>query len=60
MKNINHAAVWVCVVLLTGLGILWYDTLFGESWIKIIDLSLADGEASHPGAGVWVTNFITM
>lgn len=58
MKNINHAAVWVCVVLLAGLGFLWFDALFGEPWMKMVGLSMADIEASPPGAGVWITNFI--
>ena len=58
MKNINHAAVWVCVILLTGLGFLWYETLFGELWMEMSGLSLADIEANPPGAGVWITNFI--
>ena len=58
MKSINHAAVWVCVILLTGLGFLWYETLFGELWMEMSGLSLADIEANPPGAGVWITNFI--
>ena len=58
MKSINHAAVWVCVILLTGLGFLWYETLFGELWMEMSGLSLADIEANPPGAGVWITNFM--
>jgi hypothetical protein len=28
--KINHAAVWVGVVVLFALGFVWYDLLFGE------------------------------
>ena len=52
MKQINHFAVWVCVVLLFGLGFLWYDPLFGASWRGIVGVSMED----TAGAGVWVTN----
>ena len=38
MENlkINHAAVWVCVVLLLMLGYLWYGVLFNEQWMEMI------------------------
>ncbi len=58
MKNINHVAVWVCFVLLTGLGFLWYSYLFGDTWMEMVGLDPADVEANTPGAGVWVSNFI--
>ncbi len=60
MNNLktNHAAVWVSVVLITGLGFLWYDTLFGEKWMSLVGLDLATVEANPPGAGVWATNIV--
>lgn len=60
MNNLktNHAAVWVSVVVITGLGFLWYDTLFGEKWMSLVGLDLATVEANPPGAGVWATNII--
>ena len=32
LKNINWIAVLICVVLLEGLGFLWYGPLLGEAW----------------------------
>lgn len=58
MGKINHAAVWVSVVLLFGLGFLWYGPLFGESWMKMVGLDMATVEANPPGTGAWITNFI--
>lgn len=34
--TINHAAVWVSVVLFFGMGFLWYGPLFGESWMTFV------------------------
>ncbi len=56
--TINHAAVWVCVILLTGLGFLWYGPLFGDPWMKMVGLDMATIEANPPGAGVWITNLV--
>lgn len=56
--KINHAAVWVCFVLLNGLGFVWYETLFSEQWMEMVGLDLATVEANPPGAGVWITNSI--
>ena len=58
MKNINHAAVWVCFILLTGLGFLWYGVLFGDQWMEMVGLNYAEVEANPPGAEVWITNTI--
>lgn len=59
MEKINHRAVWVSVVLLFVLGFLWYEPLFGELWMSLVGLTLADIEANPPGAGVWITNTIS-
>ncbi|HFA49312.1 MAG TPA: DUF1761 domain-containing protein [Bacteroidetes bacterium] len=61
MKNltINHGAVWVSVVLAFLLGYLWYGPLFGESWMKMVGLTMADVEANPPGAATWVSNIIS-
>ena len=56
--NINHAAVWVSVVVLSILGFLWYGPIFGESWMGMVGLTMEAAEANPPGAGTWVTNFI--
>ncbi len=60
MENlkINHAAVWVCVVLISILGFLWYGVLFEEQWMEMVGLDLAAVEANPPGTGTWITNFI--
>jgi hypothetical protein len=56
--KINHAAVWVSIVLLHVLGFLWFGVLFGETWMTLVGLDMATVEANPPGAGVWVTNTI--
>ena len=60
MKNlkINHAAVWVTVVVLTALGFLWYGPLFGDPWMEMVGLDPAAVEANPPGAGTWITNIV--
>ncbi len=56
--KINHAAVWVAIVLLHVLGFLWYGALFQEPWMEMVGLTMADAEANPPGAGVWLTNTV--
>ncbi|MBO3699905.1 DUF1761 domain-containing protein [Roseivirga sp. E12] len=56
--KINHGAVWVSVILLTGLGFLWYGALFGEKWMALVGLDPVAVEADPPGAGVWITNIV--
>lgn len=56
--TINHAAVWVGVVLLSVLGFLWYGPLFGEPWMSMVGLDPDMVEANPPGVGIWITNLI--
>ena len=56
--KINHAGVWVCVVLLFALGFLWFGPLFGEKWMALNGLDLAAVEANPPGAAIWISNSI--
>ena len=57
-QKINHLAVIVCVILLHAIGFLWYGPLFGEKWMAMVNLDMAQIEANAPGAGIWVANFI--
>ena len=57
MNKINHGAVWASVVLLFGLGFLWYSLLFGARWMEMAGLTMEDADAA--GAAVWVTNTIS-
>ena len=57
--KINHAAVWVSIVLLHVLGFLWYGPIFGEKWMSLVGLDMATIEANPPGTGVWITNFVS-
>ncbi len=54
--KINHLAVLVCFVLLTGLGFAWYGPLFGEPWMEMVGIDPENMEV--PGAGIWITNII--
>jgi|TARA_B100001964_G_C14061545_1_gene521622 hypothetical protein len=56
--KINHAAVWVGVVVLFALGFVWYDLLFGEQWVEFVGLDMAEIEANPPGYGLWISNII--
>lgn len=60
MKNlkINHAAVWVSVILISILGYIWYEPLFGETWMEMVGLDRATIEANPPGTGIWITNLV--
>ncbi len=57
--KINHLAILVCVVVLFGLGFLWYGPLFGEPWMEMVGLDMATIEANPPGAGIWITNVVS-
>ena len=61
MENlkINHAAVWVGVVVLFGLGFLWYDLLFGEQWMEFVGLTMEDTEAMEGITGIWISNIVS-
>lgn len=56
--KINHLAVWLCVILATAIGFLWYGVLFQETWMEMVGLDLAKIEASPAGASIWITNLI--
>ena len=57
--KINHLAVLLCVVVLFALGFLWYGPLFGEKWMAMVGLTREGIEANPPGAGLWLTNFVS-
>ncbi len=61
MENlkINHAAVWVGVVVLFGLGFLWYSVLFGEQWMEFVGLTMEDAEAAEGLTGIWISNIVS-
>lgn len=56
--KINHLAVWLNIVLLHILGFLWYGPIFGETWMEMVGLTMADAETGSGAAGMWITNFI--
>jgi len=58
MEKINHAAVWVCVVLLAGWGFVWFAVLFDEQWMTLVGLDEAAVAANPLGNGVHLVNFI--
>lgn len=57
--QINHLAVLVSVVVLSGFGALWYGPLMGDTWMNLVGLDMATLDANPPGAGVWITNFVS-
>ena len=56
--KINHAAVWVAIVVMSVIGFFWYDALFGDKWMAMVGLDLATIEANPPGIGIWITNIL--
>ena len=54
--KINHAAVWVSVVLLTVFGFLWYGPLFSETWMGMLCDDF--NKDFVPGTGIWITNLV--
>ena len=57
--KINHAAVWVGVVVLFALGFTWYGPLFGEQWMKFVGLTMADAENMDGALGIWISNIVS-
>ncbi len=57
--KINHLAVWVNIVLLHILGSVWYGPLFGEPWMEMVGLTMADAEAGSAATGLWITNAVS-
>lgn len=55
--QINHLAVLVSVVVLSGFGALWYGPLFGDTWAGLVGLDTETMEP--PGASIWITNFVS-
>lgn len=39
--KINHAAVWVSIMLMFGLGFLWFARLFREKWMELNGLDMS-------------------
>lgn len=60
MKNvkINHLAVLVCVILLHVIGFLWYGPLFGETWMGMVGLDMANMQ--DPGISLWIMNLVSV
>ncbi len=54
----NHLAIFVCFLLLSGLGFLWYGPLFADPWMEMVGLDRATVEANPPSASIWITNVI--
>ncbi len=61
MENlkINHAAVWVGVVVMFALGFVWYGPLFGEQWMNYIGFTLEDASSTEVMTGVWISNVVS-
>ncbi len=57
--KINHLAVLVSVVLLHALGMIWYGTLFMDSWIAMVGMEM-DNPDNPQGAGLWITNSLAI
>lgn len=58
--KINHAAVWLCIVLMHGYGFLWYGPLFGEKWMALVNLDQATMQEESMHAGVWIMNSVAI
>lgn len=56
--RINHAAVWVCVVLFHVIGFFWYGMLFGTKWMAMVGLDPTLVQEEGADIGVWITNLV--
>lgn len=56
--QINHLAVLACVVIISGLGFLWYGPLLGDLWMGYVGLDMATMEANPPTAATWIANLV--
>lgn len=56
--KINHLAVWILIVLLHIIGFLWYGPLFGDRWMEMVGLTMADAEVGSQNIWIWITNTI--
>lgn len=56
--KINHAAVWIAVVVTSILGYLWYDPFFGDQWMAYVGFDRAYAEANPPSTAVWISNLV--
>lgn len=57
--KMNHAAVWVSIVLQFVIGFLWFGPLFGQAWMDLVGLDMSTIEADPAGAAEWITNIIS-
>ena len=53
--KINHLAVWVSIVLLHGLGFLWYGFFFQDAWMEMTGVTMEMAE-SNMSMGPWIAN----
>lgn len=58
--KINHLAVIVCVIVLHVLGFLWFGPLFGETWMRMVELDPETMQAGSGEAGIWIANFVAI
>lgn len=57
-QKINHAAILVSVIVLFAIGFLWYGVLFGDQWMRMVELDMAEAEGESGNAGIWITNLV--
>ncbi len=57
--KINHAAVWVGIVLMFALGFLWYGPLFGEKWMAFVGLDMTSASEMEGMTGIWISNIVS-
>jgi hypothetical protein len=62
MKNleINHLAVWICIILMHAFGFLWYGPLFGEKWMAFVGFDQETMQQESMNAGVWIMNTVAI
>lgn len=54
--KLNHLAIWICIIGMHGFGFVWYGPLFGETWMKLVEMDPATMQADSMQVAPWIMN----
>jgi hypothetical protein len=58
--KINHAAVWICIVLMHVFGFLWYGPFFGDAWMAYVGIDQSSMQEDSMNPMIWVLNSVAI